>query len=205
MLNIEAILSVTPTSYKCQIPDNLIITRGATATLTFDLSNKPYTFEDVDQITFVLKQGQTIYWYKMFTYLLPTQDVVVVPGKEYYQNVNRLNNTLQCEAELVVNPLGNPMAQGYYEEVDGSSNWRNTKHIFDPHFSYTAIEDLKYVTLVLSASDTLDFNAKSNKPVELEVAIRLNTEDIQGYDKQDAIIIETLPPMGVIDSLFSKI
>ena len=186
MFNIEATLNITPLGYKNQIQKSLVITRGATATLTFDLNNKPYAFEDIDQITFVLKQGQTIYWYKMFTYLLPTQDTAVTPGKNYYKNVNRMGNTLQCEAELVINPSGNPVAQEFYEEVDGSSNWRTTKHVFDPHFNYTAMGDLEYVTLVLSGNDTLNFSARSNKPIEVEV----------GFD------ISVFAQVGVIDTLY---
>jgi hypothetical protein len=198
-LNIQP--TVTPTSREI-----IQITRGASAALTFSYGDKTYTFDDTDQITFMIKQGKTIYWYKMFTYLQPTQDMVPVPGKNYYTRVSRPANSFKCQATQVwPTATESPAELEYYEETDENYSWRNTDYLFDDRFNFETIGGLETVTLILRPEDTAQFKAKSGKFMEFEVAVRLNTEEKPGFAGQDAILIERQPLLMVADSLFSQI
>lgn len=202
--DIRTTLNIGPSIARA--PEICYITRGASATLNFDFQKKIYRFVDTDQMTFMLKQGKDIHWYKLFTYLVPTSDTEVDPEKTYYSEVEPISeDTFQCKAAVVAEPEGDPSASGLYEEVDGNHSWRDTYYLVDPHFSQSCGEGWDYVTLILSSKDTLNFKATNGIPaVEFEVAIRLNTDSFTSLGSQDSIIIEAQRPIAILDSLYSK-
>lgn len=201
--NIKATLRAYP-SKEPKLNEILQITRGASAALVFSYHDKVYTFDDTDQITFMLKQGKTIYWYKMFTYLQPTQDSFPIPGKNYYTNVSHPTNSFKCSATQVwPDAQTNPFELGYYEETDGNCSWRDTEYLFEDRIYYEDFEGLETVSLLLYPEDTKQF--KANKPIDFEIAVRLNTDTKQNFAYQDAVIIESQPAIVVTDSLYSKI
>lgn len=204
MYDIKTTLNIKPTVSKT--PEICYITRGASATLNFDFQKKIYGFVDTDQITFILKQGKELNWYKLFTYLVPTTDTEASPAKTYYSNVVPIeNDTFQCTATVVEDSSVNPAEAGLYEEVEGNHSWRDTYYLLDPHFSQSCGEGWDYVTLILSSEDTLKFKATRGIPsVECEVAVRLNTDTFASLGSQDSIIIEPQRPIAVLDSLYSK-
>jgi hypothetical protein len=111
-----------PKSFKHDI---LVFTRGATATITYDLGNKFYNLDSIDQITFIFKQGLNTFYFNMFNYLRETEDTEVVEDKVYYDVYELDQETKQCKATRVVNYTGNPKAAGYYELAiltDGEDN-----------------------------------------------------------------------------------
>jgi hypothetical protein len=204
-LNIKATLSTHPT--RIAAADELLqITRGASAALNFSYRDKVYNYDDTDQITFMLKQGSTIYWYKMFTYLVPTSDVQTVPGKNYYTNISRPANSFKCKATQVWPAMtDSPVELGYYEEVDGNHSWRDTEYLLDDRFYYENIDGLETVSLLLHPEDTLQFKVKASKPIEFEVAVRLNTDTLANFANRDTVIVEPQPKIIITSSLFSQI
>lgn len=188
-------------------PEVTYITCGSTATLHFDLGKKIYAFEDVDQLTFMLKQGKTIEWYSMFTYLIPSEDTEVVADKVYYQDVTRVaEDDFACTATKVVEPAGSPADQGFYEEVEGNNSWRDCLYMVDPHFTYTAGEGFSQVNLILKSSETARLKPCGlDNPVKVEVAARLNTDKFANFNNQDSIVIEPQHPVVVLDSLYSRL
>lgn len=188
-------------------PEIIYITCGSTATLHFDLGKKIYDFEDVDQITFMLKQGKNIDWYRMFTYLKPTADTEPQTGKTYYRDVIKVDeNALLCTAIEVTEASGDPASQGFYEEVEGNSSWRDCLYMVDPHFAYVAGEGFSQISLILQPSETARLKpCNLNNPVKVEVAARLNTDKFANFNNDDSIIIEPQPPVVVLDSLYSKL
>ena len=203
--NITATLSVTPAERK--LHDQLYFLRGATVMLTHNLTNKVYTFSNIDQIAFLLKQGKVLYWYKMFTYLVESSDTEVIPGKLYFKNVKALyEDSFQCEGVLVNDPTGNPSALGYYEAANGNHSWRDTKYILDSRFSHSAGEGYEYITLALFSEDTKHFKPTfPGQEVEYEIVVRLNTDQCANLANQDSIIIEPQHPIAVFDTLYGKI
>lgn len=199
--DIRATLGICPTQYCAR--EMLYISRGASATLNFNYGAKIYGFENTDQFTYILKQGKQIKWYKMFTYLVETEDTEVVEGKVYYTNLQTIEgDELQCSASEVEEPEANPSAAGYYEEVEGNCSWRDTKYMIDPHFAMSVGDGWEYISIILSPYDTMDFKPGQ---VECEVAIRLNTDSMSSLGNQDSIILEPQASIMVVDSLYSKL
>ena len=54
--NIHTTLGVVPSMASKRKKASYFITRGSTANLTFDLSFKAYTFSQIEQLTFILKE-----------------------------------------------------------------------------------------------------------------------------------------------------
>jgi hypothetical protein len=205
IFNIKSSLNIYPTTKPVQ-NEVIQITRGASAALVFSYKDKAYTFDDTDQITFMLKQGKTIYWYKMFTYLQPTTDIKPIVGKNYYTKVSRPANSFKCQATQVWPALTeSPAELEYYEEVDGNCSWRDTEYLFDERFNFENLDGLETVSLILTPEDTLQFKTKAGNLIEFEIAVRLNTENKSGFAGQDAILIEPQSPIIVTNSLFSQI
>jgi hypothetical protein len=204
-LNIKAVLSSSPANIV--VSDELLqITKGASAALSFNYSDKVYSYDDTDQITFMLKQGNKIYRYRMFIYLIPTTDLQVIPGKNYYTKVSCPANSFKCTATKVVPSASDcPIDLGYYEEADGNYSWRNTEYLLDTRFYYENLGKMETVSLLLHSEDTLQFKTNTSKPMEFEVAVRLNTETLPSFAYKDTVIIEPQPKIIVTDSLFSQI
>ena len=184
----------------------IYLQRGASATLNFDFSSKVYRFKDTDQITFIFKQGKNMYWYKMFTYLVPSEDEVAVEGKVYYTKVTPIDeDTYQCTAEEVIAPQS-PVANGYYEAVENNHSWRDTYYLVDPSFSQNSGISWGDISLLLSPKDTLEFKPTTpGKELSFEIVVRLNTDSFVSLGNRDSIIIEPQHPIAVVDSLYSKI
>lgn len=202
--DIKTTMSIYPTLAKTH--DIIYITRGATATLNFNFGTKIYSFSDVDQFSYVLKQDKQYYTYKMFTYLIPTEDTEVDASKVYYSNVEAFEGDEFASTGIqVMEPSGNPKDQNYYEVVEDNHSWRDTKYIVDSHFSHTSGDGYEYITLILSSAETAQF--KTTVPdanVQCEVAIRLNTDIFGNLGNQDSIIIEPQHPLAIVDSLYSQ-
>jgi hypothetical protein len=203
---IKTTLSVCPS--RIQNTHNIIyITKGASATLNFNLTNKLYNLIDIDQLMFVLKHKDGLNWYKLFTYLVRSTDQEVVPGKTYYENVLPLEeDTFQCTGSIVIAPEGNPAENGYYEETSEACSWRDTYYIIDSHFVLNNVDKYEYVTLLLSSSETASLPLTSiDTPMDFEIDIRLNTDIFSSLNNKDSIIIEPQHYIAVVDSLYSHI
>ena len=201
-LNIISQLDVRPRAMGGSASQQIV--RGASAMLTFDYLDKVYDFDGTDQLTFMLKQDKVVYWYKMFNYLVPTQDISPIPGKVYYKDVVKDSNSFKCTATPVPAMLGErPFELGYYEEADGNYGWKNTLYTLDSRFFYNA--DTDSVSMVLYPEDTLNFKAKLSKPLTFEVAVRLNTDANPEFANRDTVLIEPQAPIFVSDSLYSTI
>jgi hypothetical protein len=196
-------LSIYPT----QIPGEelIYITRGATASLAFDFATKIYSFDNVDQLTFLFKQGDTITWFKMFSYIIETEDETLNPNKTYFSQVEVIDGN-RCSGMEVNSPVANPKAAGYYEVVEDGHDKTTTKYIVDPRFYHNSGIGFDYITLTLSTRDTLRFNPTPlGKFVTFEVALRLNTDNFATLSNSDSIIIEPQFPIMVVDSLYGKL
>jgi hypothetical protein len=205
--NMTALLSTFPA--KMELHDQPYLLRGASATLNLNLIDKVYSFSDIDQITFLLNQGKLLYWYKMFTYLVKSQDTEVLPGKVYFKDVKLLDEasgSLQCRGIFVNEPDGNPAEQDYFEVVDENHSWRDTWYLFDSRFNHHIGEGYEYISLVLFPEDTKHFKATPmHAGVDFEIVVRLNTDHLDHLANQDSIIIEPQHPIAVIDTLYGKI
>ena len=65
---------------RCCKPTDIVrtyITRGATAVFKVDLDSKVYDFDDLYQLTFMLKQGDTIWKFDTFDYEDPSGEAVI--------------------------------------------------------------------------------------------------------------------------------
>lgn len=183
----------------------LYITRGATASIAFDFASKIYSFNNADQITFMFKQGDTISWYRMFSYIIETEDTVVDPTKTYFENIKVINGN-SCQGSEVITPADNPKEAGYYELIEADCGRTTTKYIADPLFYHGSGEGFDYLTLTIPEEDTLNFKPTTpDNLIKFEVAIRLNTDSYLSLGNSDSIIIEPQHPVAVIDSLYSRI
>lgn len=202
---IQSTISTRPSA--CKTPELLCIARGATATLTHFLTKDIYDLDDLDQVTFMLKQGQSILWYQMYTYLVKTEDTVPIADKTYYTDVQSISNTsLYCTGTLVKEPIGNPKTLGYYEVAMEPSNRKTTIHLLDPHFAKISDGTNSYISLILFPEDTLQLKPTTcDNLVECEIALKLDTEHIAELGFTDSVIVERQAPLAVIDTLYSKI
>lgn len=207
-LFIKARLNSAPThKHICPL---LVVTKGATAELSYNWSGELYSLDDIEQLTFMFKQGRNIIHYNMFHYLVKTTDTVVDSTKTYFTDIRPVaENSYQCTATWVETPVGNPTTANYYELVTDDSGERNdTYYMIDDRFYYEFSDkyDLNMITFNLSALETNQF--KTTRPgseVIFEVATKLNTDRFANLRNQDSIIIEPQPPIAVVDSLYSKI
>lgn len=204
MFDIKTTLGICPAIRDTH--ELIYITRGASAILNFNFADTVYNFDDVNQITFSFKQGRKLFWYKMFTYLMPTDDETVVFGKTYYTDVRPIvDGCLQCSATVVCDPA-EPKANNYYEAVEGNHSWSDTLYIIDEHFCHSVGKSWDYLTFSLAAEETAQFTCtQPGNYMEYEIAVRLNTYWYKNTGNRDSIIIEPQHPIAVIDSLYSKL
>lgn len=203
--NIKTTLNINPTMPSTS-HELIYLTRGSSATLNFDFGKEVYDFANTDQLTFIFKQGKTLHWFKMFNYLVASQDEEPIEGKIYYTDVIPIEeDSLQCTATRVYAPEA-PLANGYFEEVDNNCSWRDTFYIVDPHFALNSGDGWEYVTLILRPEETKAFKATTpGTEMAFEVALRLNTDLFENLGNTDSIIIEPQHPVAVIDSLYSEL
>ena len=184
------------------------ITRGASATLNFNLQPKVYCSADIDQLTVLLKQDKQLYWFKMFKYLVPTADAEPVLGKTYYQLKEKQASGemgFQSTAEAVLSPIA-PAENKYFEETTEELSWRDTPYVLDSHFISNIGETWDYITIMLQPEETAEFKTTTPESgMSFEIAIRLNTDILTGTGNKDSIVIEPQAPIGVVDSLYSNL
>lgn len=210
LLNIQSELSVCPhplvVNPDCEL---IIITRGATASLSYNFTDKVYAFNNVDQVTFLFKQNKNLFWYKMFTYLKQTEDITPVEGKTYYTDLVLLrpgHDEFACTAVAVDEPPESLTPGKYYEEVTENSSRRNTLYMQDSHFYQVAGEGYDYLTLTLRPEETLQFEkTRPGTLMDFEIAFRMDTDLYAGSNYSDSIIVEKQHPLAVTDSLYSKL
>ena len=182
--------------------DILVFTRGATATITYDLGNKFYNLDSIDQITFIFKQGLNTFYFNMFNYLKETEDTEVVEDKVYYDVYEPDQETKQCKATRVVNYTGNPKAAGYYELAILTDGEDNLYHMLDEHFCL--LDNVLTFTMFPEETLGLALTCPVNN-MKFEIVFRLNTDSATVNNHRDSIIIEPQHPIAVIDSLYRQI
>lgn len=204
-LNIKATVNTRPSiTLAHEIP---VITRGATAELFYNLTDKVYDLSVIDQLTFIFKQNKTITWYSMFTYLTKTTDTSVVANKIYYTAVEPIaENSYECTAIIVAEPESNPAAADYYEICEDNRGWTNTYYMLDEHFYHYYGEGYDYISFNFSSVETKELSLTTpENNMQFEVAIRLNTDSYSNLRNSDSVIIEPQHSIAVVDSLYSKI
>lgn len=203
--DIKAELKIQPTKI-IKPKEVLQITRGGSAILNFSLEDKIYNFDNIDQITFMLKQDDTIYWYEMFTFIKPTNDLRVMPEKKYYTRVSRPANSFNCSATLIKPAASDcPIEMAYYEEIIGKYSRLDTEYLIDERFYYEGSGNSENISLILRPEDTIQLKAKTNKVLDFEIAVRLNANALSNAAYKDTVLIEPQPQIIVTDSLFSQI
>jgi len=196
-LRLRATLDVKPRHDPMCGPKLIYLTRGATGSISYDLSKKAYyDFKDLDQVKFIFKQNKELYWYNMIDYLVETADTEFLLGKDYYNVLECDPETNQCIVERVTNSTGSPA--GYYELSDEDQGIKvTTLWALDDHFSHeTDGEDYDFIIFTLSPEETLQFKpTQPENNVKFEINLRVGSE----------VIVEPQFPIAVFDSLTSQI
>ncbi len=188
-----------PKSFKHDI---LVFTRGATATITYDLGNKFYNLDSIDQITFIFKQGLNTFYFNMLNYLRETADTEAVEDKVYYDVYEIDQETKQCKAAKIVDYTGNPKAAGYYELVTVTDDEDNLCWMPDEHFYL--LDNVLTFTMFPEETTELALTSPMNN-MKFEIVFRLDTNSSATNNYRDSIIIEPQHPIAVVDSLYSQI
>ena len=200
-INIKTTLGINPRHKPKEL---LVITRGASFLLTY----KPdISYNIISQIVFTFKQKQKLFYYNMFHYLALTEDTEVEEGKRYYKNIIPVNidYSYECTAELVVNPVANPSAAGYYEEVGvPADNQNNLYYFMDEHFKYDS--ETNTISFIFFPVETAKFSPTSpGAEIKFEIAVRANTDNREDLVNHDAVYIDKQPSIIVKDSLYGQI
>ena len=209
-IDIKTILGFTP---PCKKHELLVITRGATASIDYNLFDKVYDIENIDQMTFIFKQGKKILRFNLIDYFKVTSDVVVEPNKNYYKKVNAdLPSRPDFAFEQIVTIEGSSIAAytkefgDIYEQCELASGEVNLNWQFNKHFSHVSGNGYSYITFMLTSDETLLFEPTCpENNVLFEVVTILNTDSFSGMHGEDSTIISTQHPIAVVDSLYGKI
>ena len=207
---LTATIRLTPRVQK--VSEQLRITRGESAEFLFDFMTKPYTYEMIDQIHVLFgTQAGLVKKLRMFTYLIPTEDLEAVPGKTYYTVTSFPAPSAtykECKAEPVPEAelLGKkPFLLGLYEEVSQGDR-RTTLYMSDSsHFSHIGVQDddvyFSYLSVYLSAQETLAF--EPGLDLKQEFVFRVDTDTFASTGYTDSNIIEPMGYVQVVDSTFA--
>ena len=209
-IDIKTILGFTP---PCPKHELLVITRGATASIDYNLFDKVYDIENIDQMTFIFKQGKKILRFNLIDYFKVTSDVVVEPNKNYYKKVNAdLPSRPDFAFEQIVTIEGSSIAAytkefgDIYEQCELASGEVNLNWQFNKHFSHVSGNGYSYITFMLASDETLLFEPTCpENNVLFEVVTILNTDSFSGMHGEDSTIISAQHPIAVVDSLYGKI
>ncbi len=209
-IDIKTILGFTPPCPKHEI---LVITRGATASIDYNLFDKVYDMENIDQMTFIFKQDKKIISFNLIEYFKITDDTVVEPDKNYYKKVDAdLLSEVDFTFEQIVTIEGSPIAAykeefgDIYEQCELASGEVNLNWQFNKHFSHVSGNGYSYITFMLTSDETLMFKpTRPENNVLFEVVTRLNTDSFSGMHGEDSTIISAQHPIAVVDSLYGKI
>ena len=197
-INIKTTLGINPRRKPKEL---LVITRGASFLFTYKLN---ISYDIVSQVTFTFKQKQKLFYYNMFHYLVLTGDTEVEEGKKYY-NIVHISDSHECRAELVTNPVNNPQANGYWEEISAPSDDQNNLYYFiDEHFKYE--KETNAVLFMFSPIETAKFSPTTPcAELKFEVAVRANTDNRDDLVNKDAVYIDRQPSIIVRDSLYGQV
>ena len=203
-LKIKSVLATRPRHKPRELK---VITRGATAKLDYILTDKWFSFDLLEQLTFTLKQGKRLIWFNLFIYLQQTSDTKVDITKTYYTNVEPIPGAgRHCTATKVINPLPDPAAAGYYEVVRPADGQNDLYYLFDDHFYHVIEDGVEYVSLILTPDETTQFYPTfPGAEVKYEITIRFNTDAHPELANKDSVIIEPQSPLKVLDSLYSEL
>lgn len=205
-INIKTTLGINPRQKPNEL---LIITRGATAKIDYNLADKWFSYDILEQLVFSFKQKKKLRWYAMFKYLVLTEDTEIDESKNYYKNVRYIdvNKSYECTADLVADPMDNPLAAGYYEEVlEPEEGQNNLRYIIDSHFGHIKNSDADYIVFMLSPQETSLLSPTSpGAEMQFEITVRLNTDGQEELINHDSTIIEKQPRIIVNDSLYGQV
>ena len=209
-IDIKTILGFTP---PCQKHELLVITRGATASIDYNLFDKVYDMENIDQMTFIFKQDKKIISFNLIEYFKITKDTVVEPDKNYYKRVEAdLQSSTDFAFEPIVTIEGSSIAAytkefgDIYEQCELASGEVNLNWQFNKHFSRVSGNGYSYITFMLTSEETLLFEPTCpENNVLFEVVTILNTDSFSGMHGEDSTIISAQHPIAVVDSLYGKI
>ena len=125
--------------------------------------------------------------------------------KKYYKNIVHIADGYECRAELVTNPVNNPQADGYYEEISAPSDDQNNLYYFiDEHFKYE--KETNAVLFMFSPIETAKFSPTTPcAELKFEVAVRANTDNRDDLVNKDAVYIDRQPSIIVKDSLYGQV
>ena len=200
-LKFRTVLGVCgPKSFKHDI---LVFTRGATATITYDLGNKVYNLDSIDQITFIFKQGLNTFYFNMLNYLRKTDDTEADGEKVYYEKLQPVaEDSLQVTATPVIGYVGSLAGKNYYEICSLEDGEDNLYWMLDEHFYLLD----KVLTFTMFPEETAELALTSPmNNMKFEIVFRLDTDSAQVNSYRDSIIIEPQHPIAVVDSLYSQI
>lgn len=203
-LKIKTVLGIVPRKKPHELTK---IIRGASAKLDYVLSDKWYTFDTLEQVTYTFKQKRRIIWFNMFIYLKKTEDTTVDIYKTYYENVRQISpDSLQCLGDLVTEPVENPKEANYYEVVEITDGENNLCYLLDSHFYYTVDGENEYISFIFTPEETASFYpTQPGANVGFEIALRFNTDNRVDLTNKDSVVIDPQSPLIVIDSLYSQI
>lgn len=207
-IDIKTVLGFCPPEKKHEI---LFITRGASASILYNLYDKVYDMDNIDQLTFIFKQGKKLFSYKLVDYFIITKDLEVDSDKKYYR---KAEESLESGNDFIeISTIDGGLIEAYrrkygdiYEVTDIASGEANPNWQFNKHFSYNHGDGYSYITFMLSPEETLLFKptCKENE-VLFETATMLNTDAMEGMHGSDSIIITPQHRIAVVDSLYSRI
>lgn len=109
MMSIYATLHTVPT--RCIKPHKMIyITRGASAQLTYPVFDKVFRLEDIEQITFIFKQGKTLYQYSMYSngdldshfYVLNSEEYEAIVFNLSSEDTEQFKPNINIEYEIAI-------------------------------------------------------------------------------------------------------
>lgn len=209
-IDIKTILGFMP---PCPKHELLVITRGATASIDYNLFDKVYDIENIDQMTFIFKQGKKIISFNLIEYFKITDDTVVKPDKNYYKKVSA---DLLSETDFAFEPIvtieGSSIAAytkefgDIYEQCELASGGVNLNWQFNRHFSHVSGNGYSYITFMLTSDETLMFKPTyPENNVLFEVVTRLDTDSFSGMHGEDSTIVSPQHPIAIVDSLYGKI
>lgn len=205
--NVSAKLCTSPNFKR---PEIIYLTRGVSGMINFDIYNKAYCFDDIEQLTFMLRETNgKLHVYDAIEYFTPA--VNYVSTTQYYMQKPRHKDTALEEIRYEPVPKSESKAEDInyyfiaYKPEDTALAEAKMYWQLNDHFTYSGGKDYEYISFLLRGKETLEFtDTNLDSLIEFEIAVKLNTDSLleQAYD---AVIIEKQAPIGVISSLYSQI
>lgn len=209
--NVSAKLCTSPNFKR---PEVIYFTRGISGIINFDIYNKAYCFDDIEQLTVMLKENNgKLHVYDAIEYFTPTYDKSPSKNTKYFKQIiinkdtaiERISYQLLTWEEAVEETAKGTQLFTAYSVNDTDTDEAKQYWQLNEHFSYSEGTDYSYISFLLRGSETLELAETTlDSLIEFEVAVKLNTDKLleQGYD---AVIIERQAPIGVISTLYSEI